>query len=101
MLPTLKVVLDQTLRQNFAGAVLISTVQKLKLPVSGPENYIFPDVSPGTSGAAVDAIVDAGYGSEFVQYGGAPTSRRSPTGAQVQATLGVEGKPTSKSAFYL
>ncbi len=83
VLPTLKVSLNRQFSANFGGAVLLSTAKKLKLPISDPNKYIFPDVPPRVIGDAVQAAVDAGYDSEFVQYAVPPPPPQLPANAYV------------------
>ncbi|MET0822421.1 MAG: hypothetical protein ABWY58_15770 [Aeromicrobium sp.] len=82
-LTTLKVRPDRQLRASFGGAVLLSTARELGLPVSEPTRYIYPDVSQRETEDAVQAAVDAGYDSEFVQYAVAPPEPDLPTYAYV------------------
>ena len=83
LLTTLKVSLNKQFSSQFGGAVLLSTANELNLPVDPPGKYIFPDVSPSVIGDAVQAAVDAGYDSEFVQYSVPPPPPDLPTYAYV------------------
>jgi putative ABC transport system permease protein len=81
-LPTLRVAsLPIELTANFGGAVLLSTAEDLKLPVSEPKRYIYPDASQTVIANAAQAAVEAGYDSDFVQYAVDPPPPQLPANA--------------------
>lgn len=84
VLPTLKVSLPQQISRQFGGAVLRGTAQDLGLPIErAPNNFIFPNVATPVIGDAVQAAVNAGYDSEFVQYATPPPPPTLPSYAYV------------------
>lgn len=84
VLPTLKVSLPKQISSQFGGAVLRSTAQGLGLPVDRtPNKFIFTDVPTPVIGDAVQAVVNAGYDSEFVQYATPPPPPTLPIYAYV------------------
>lgn len=82
-LRTLDVRLDRQLTTSFGGAILLSTAQQLGLPVSAPATFLYPDVSAPVIRAAVAAVVEAGFDSEFVLYAVPPPSPDLPTSGYV------------------
>lgn len=78
-LPTLHVQLSSQFSQQYAGVILLSTAEELKLPVGDPTKYIFSDVTVSTIGEAVRASVEAGFDSRFVQYNVRPPPPDIPT----------------------
>lgn len=86
VLPTLKVPVDKQFGANFGGAVLLRTAEKLKLPISDPSIYVYPDATPQIIDKAVQAAVHAGYDSEFVQYSVPPPPPVLPTNAYIFLT---------------
>lgn len=82
-LQTLKTTVDGALSSRFSGAMLRATAIDLSLPMSEPETYVFTDAPPSKVTAAVAAVVDAGYDSEFVQYNVTPPTPDLPTSAYV------------------
>lgn len=78
-LPTLKVTPDRAVRAQFGGAILLDTARELGLPVKPPSTYIFTDTTLNDVEDAVQAAVNAGYDSEFVQYQTPPPPPRLPT----------------------
>ncbi len=80
-LPTLRVSLPIELSANFGGAVLLSTAERLELPVSEPKRYVYPDVSQSVIGDAAQTAVEAGYDSDFVQYAVDPPPPELPANA--------------------
>lgn len=82
-LPTVKMSVDRALSSRFSGAMLTSTAQNLGLPVSAPNAFVYTGTAPATIAAAVDAVVGAGYDTEFAQYNVPPPPPNLPTSAYV------------------
>lgn len=83
VLPKLKVSLNRQFRASFGGAVLTSTAKRLKHPINGPNKHFFTDVPQQVIGDAVQAAVDHGYDSDFVQYAVPPPPPQLPANAYV------------------
>lgn len=77
-LPTLKVALGRQLSSQFGGALLLSTARELGLPVNAPSKFIYTGTSMALIESAVQAAVDGGYDSEFVQYSVPPPPPKLP-----------------------
>lgn len=67
-LPTADVHVIKAISPPFGGAILLDTARRLRLPISAPSKYLYPDVADSTVPAAVQAAVDAGYDGAFVQH---------------------------------
>lgn len=82
-LPTARVSLRAEFRSSYGGAILRGAALQLGLPVSDPQEFIFPDVSDDGIARAAQAAVDAGYDNDFVQYATAPPPPTLPTASYV------------------
>lgn len=82
-LPTLEVPVSQQIQASFGGAVLLRTARQLKLPIYSPRTYIYTGITPRITKDSVQAAVNAGYDSGFVQYNVPPPPPTLPANAYV------------------
>ncbi|MEJ7757806.1 MAG: hypothetical protein WKF83_17330 [Nocardioidaceae bacterium] len=93
VLHTLKVHLNKQFSASFGGAVLLETAKTLDLPVDPPTKYIYTDVTSEVTAEMVQAAVDAGYDSEFVQYA-VPRPRRPSRWRPTSSSLPSRSAPS-------